>query len=324
MGFKIRHMMLFAAVLAALAVGPGPASGDAETVIAVRTAAEVSGDRICLGDIAEIRGPDAELIQRLDRLFISQSPRPERMRSVSRRLVTFRLKQNDLNDRVRLDMPDRIDIRRPGVRVPKARIETMIRNALRAEFAGQDGVRIQEVTVRGDVVLPPGAMHHEIVLPRERRSGAVPLTVRFLSGGDVRETVSAVARISAFAPVVVARTPLARFQPVSPADIGIENRDLSAVAADALTDVAEAAGKRASRNIASGTVLTADLLELPPMVRRGDIVRILAESGRVRITALGEVRETGRRGERIRVVNLDTQKEIQARVIDPGTVAVMF
>ena len=81
---------------------------------------------------------------------------------------------------------------------------------------------------------------------------------------------------------------------------------------------------RARRTIYGNTVLREDLVEMPPLVKRGDLVTILAEVGTLRITALGEVKATGRRGERISVVNLDSRKRLFARVIDARTVKVDF
>jgi flagella basal body P-ring formation protein FlgA len=44
----------------------------------------------------------------------------------------------------------------------------------------------------------------------------------------------------------------------------------------------------------------------------------------LRITALGEVRGTGKVGEQVRVVNLDSKKNITAQVVDHRTVRVVF
>jgi flagella basal body P-ring formation protein FlgA len=70
--------------------------------------------------------------------------------------------------------------------------------------------------------------------------------------------------------------------------------------------------------------LRADLIELPPLVKRGDLVMIVAESNGFKITTLGEVKKTGRLGERIPVANMDSKKILQARVIDANTVQVDF
>jgi len=71
-------------------------------------------------------------------------------------------------------------------------------------------------------------------------------------------------------------------------------------------------------------VFRTDIVELPPMVKRNDRVSIVAESESLRITAVGEVKESGSRGERVKVVNLNSNKEIFARVLDSKTVRVEF
>jgi flagella basal body P-ring formation protein FlgA len=76
--------------------------------------------------------------------------------------------------------------------------------------------------------------------------------------------------------------------------------------------------------IAAQTVVTGPMIETPPLVRRGDSVTIVAEAGAMRVTAAGEARQKGGRGDRIAVVNLDSRRTIYAQVIDGRTVAVNF
>ena len=91
-----------------------------------------------------------------------------------------------------------------------------------------------------------------------------------------------------------------------------------------MTNYEEVLGKRTKRAIKANEVLRTNHIELPPMVRRGDVVSIIAESDGLMITTLGEVRKKGCRGERIRVVNLDSKKGIYGRVLDSNTVKVDF
>ncbi|MCD6272106.1 MAG: flagellar basal body P-ring formation protein FlgA, partial [Deltaproteobacteria bacterium] len=83
-------------------------------------------------------------------------------------------------------------------------------------------------------------------------------------------------------------------------------------------------GRRTRRSIDPATVLRTDLVELPPIVKRGDIVTIVAEAGGMRITALGKIKKKGHKGERLKVINLNSKKEIYARVVDSSTVRVTF
>lgn len=328
--FRFSHRIIAGLTVFLITCSPalsGPV-GEAETGIAVtaRSHATVPGERIFLEDIADFHGTDSELILRLKKVFIARGPRPGRTLSISKRMVRFRLKKSGLPvHRIRLQMPDRIRIQRPGVRIPRERIEEIAREELRKKFDGRVWIRIGEVTARQDGMVPQEPYRHQVVFPKGRRlAGAVPLRVLFTSEGGYEDEIHVTARITALTPVLVAAKPLARFQPIGREDIRIEKRALSKTPSDALTDPAQVAGKRARRTISLGAVLTPASVELPPLVQRGDIVRILVKSNRIRITALGEVREKGRQGERIRVVMLDTQKEIRARVVDSETVTMKF
>jgi flagella basal body P-ring formation protein FlgA len=66
------------------------------------------------------------------------------------------------------------------------------------------------------------------------------------------------------------------------------------------------------------------MLEKSPIVDRGDMVTILAESGDLRVTVPGRVLERGYLGELIRVQNSMSKKKIYARVINNSTVMVDF
>jgi len=70
--------------------------------------------------------------------------------------------------------------------------------------------------------------------------------------------------------------------------------------------------------------MTKDLIEQPPLVKRGVGVRIVAESGCLKVSALGGVMGRGYEGSRVCVMNLDSKKKIFARVVNANTVRVNF
>ena len=105
---------------------------------------------------------------------------------------------------------------------------------------------------------------------------------------------------------------------------GIPTNHLTEVVAPRNGDPDAVIGKRTRRAIGALTPLRADSIELPPLVKRGDLVVIMAESENLKITTLGQVKKKGRLGERIPVVNLDSKKVLHAVVIDANTVKVDF
>jgi flagella basal body P-ring formation protein FlgA len=91
-----------------------------------------------------------------------------------------------------------------------------------------------------------------------------------------------------------------------------------------ITDPEVVLGKRTRRAIGAKTVLRTNLIESPPLVKRGDVVVIIAESSGFIITTLGQVKKKGRLGESIPVMNYDSKKILYARVLDSSTVKVDF
>lgn len=75
--------------------------------------------------------------------------------------------------------------------------------------------------------------------------------------------------------------------------------------------------------LASGGILTHALLESPPMVARGSIVRLVYRSPGLRIAAKAKVLEDGRLGDAIRVKPLDARRVCQAVVQNAHEVEVI-
>ena len=110
--------------------------------------------------------------------------------------------------------------------------------------------------------------------------------------------------LKAYAPVVVARRALRAGEPVRPADIALEERDIAGSAGallDADPGLAEARW-RATRFVQPGAALRRADLEPAPEVLRGQQVRVSVVSGSFTIETTGVAREEGRLGAVIGVV----------------------
>jgi flagella basal body P-ring formation protein FlgA len=80
----------------------------------------------------------------------------------------------------------------------------------------------------------------------------------------------------------------------------------------------------AKHNVKKDTSLKEWMFEKMPIVDKGDIVTIIAESGDIRVTALGKVLMKGYADELVKVQNLMSKKEIYAKVVNGSMVAVDF
>ena len=66
------------------------------------------------------------------------------------------------------------------------------------------------------------------------------------------------------------------------------------------------------------------MLAVPPVIRKGDKVKIIAENGPLRIVTAGIAKGSGGIGEQIKVENISSQKTIVGRIKDDSTVEILF
>jgi flagella basal body P-ring formation protein FlgA len=111
---------------------------------------------------------------------------------------------------------------------------------------------------------------------------------------------------------------------IGDADVALLKRDLAVVGNKICRSKSEAVGKRLKTSLRGNVSLRSDQLEKVPLVKSGQVVTILIENDIIRVTATGRVKGAGAAGDPVIVQNLESQKDIQARVIDSSTVRVEF
>lgn len=82
-------------------------------------------------------------------------------------------------------------------------------------------------------------------------------------------------------------------------------------------------GMAVKRTIADGTVIRERDIAAPIQVRRNSRVKMIYKVGRLEITGTGRAMAQGREGDIIPVMNTDSRKTVEGRVIGFGTVEMM-
>ena len=297
------------------------------TRITVSPSTMLDGDSVYLGKIAAITGDDPLLADQLSRIYIGRAPLPGNTLEFEAADLNRRLKQNGYDpDDLEIQIPPKVVVKRSSVTVSREKMRNMVSDYLTNNLlAGMPDANIQEINVAEPVELPAGRIAYTVHPARNAESmGKIPFTINFDVNGKFCKRVWAAATVEVISDVVVAKKPLGRFKPISEDDIEVQKMDLSDLPSDVIRNPEEVLGKRTSRAISAQTVLRPNLVELPPVVKRGDVVVIVAESEGLKVTALGEVKKKGRIGERIPVVNSDSRKILYARVVDANTVKIEF
>lgn len=115
--------------------------------------------------------------------------------------------------------------------------------------------------------------------------------------------------------------PVARGAILSPADF--EARAVTPMLARGALRARDAAGLAATRNLMAGSTVRVIDLAPPALVRRGDAVSVELRTGALLITAPGRALADGAKGAGVRVVNLATNRTLDAIVDGPGKVRVI-
>lgn len=183
-----------------------------------------------------------------------------------------------------------------GARAQVGRLDSRLRLA-----ACRDGL---------EPFLPPGA----------RRGASTTVGVR--CRGPVAWKVFLTARVRIEAQLVTAVRALPRGTVLRAEDLRVEQRDTALAPSGAIGDPALAIGKRLRQPLLAGRPVTRSMLDILPVIRRGQRVTLLARTGTLTVRMEGQALSDGRPGERIRVRNNSSQRIIEGVVVDSGLVMV--
>jgi flagella basal body P-ring formation protein FlgA len=185
---------------------------------------------------------------------------------------------------------------------------------------------ISKFTVTGNKMLPAGEVSLKI-FPKEREeqlSGHVRLTAIVSIDNVPGIEVTLSGWIDVFDSVVCASHRLNKGKVITIDDIYLAKKNISRLHPNILTDMDQVIGLMLKHDVKENDTLKEGMLQKATIVKRGDMVTILAELGGIRVTAPGKILEKGCIGEYIRVQNAISRKNINARVINDSTVMVDF
>ncbi|MBI5063028.1 MAG: flagellar basal body P-ring formation protein FlgA, partial [Desulfatitalea sp.] len=241
--------------------------------------------------------------------------------------VETRLKQNGIDlARCRIVDAGPVKVIRNHAGITDAQIRAAVEVYIQANAPWQaDQMKIRPIAYDQAHKLPPGKVSLEVMAPKHTDwLGAIPFQVRLLVDGEAVKRTSVSAYIEVWQAVVLTAKPLGRNQPITREDLQLETMNMARVPANAILSMDQLIGRRANRAIAVNSILRVDQVDLPPIVRKGDVVQVLAESAQLKITTQAVAQENGGVGQKIQVMNVASKKNVHARIVDAQTVKVDF
>jgi flagella basal body P-ring formation protein FlgA len=303
------------------------AVASARPVIVVRAETIARSDKLTLGDIAAISNADQSSAEVLKKINLGYSPEVGMVRQIFREKIAIALAAAGfLDGSVELKSQPFVTVRRESQTVDLNLVREVVENTtlagLRARGAKAEFVKLE---LPAKVEVRTGAVELRASTGNVKNVFApFSVSVEVWVDGRTARRFNVTAQIEATASVVVASIDLAERSRVRSTDYKLQtvrlDRDLNTYIFDPL----QLRGATLCRALSKGQPITTDSILPDIVVKPGDVVRIIGESGRLSISLTGEARAAGHVGDRIQVKNLQSGTILQAVIVDEGIVSVRF
>jgi flagella basal body P-ring formation protein FlgA len=323
----MRKQLMTGILMLSFMVAGGALTSSEGTEVRIRPTAEVKGNAVRLSEVARILGAPRTDRNRLERLLLASAPPNGQTFRLSRKFVVSRIQMAGFGD-VEVTGATQVLVHRPKRVLKRERIESAVRRYLASRLESRQGdVEVNTIAIPKQKILLPGGKKIRLVVkatPQTRFLGRTPLILSIMQGSSEIRRVWVAADISVFTRVPVAVVPIRSQERLSAAQFEMRRHNLAALPDNVVTSPEALEGAHAIRPLSPGETIRKSDVRFPYLVKQGNLVRLYARRGKLVITALGKALDAGRKGELVRVINIDSNKPVQGRVIEKSSVEVLF
>lgn len=278
-----------------------------------------------LGDIADF-DENTEMVRALASKPVGQSPQPGENFSLNSLNIKqyFASSQSLPQDTLWTGSPT-VTVHRRGLNIGSDKIQSIISEFLEKNKRILPDAEIKFIpnSLPLPFILPTGELSYEVIPSNPSILQSSRFSIIFRINNKVVKNMSVRGEVEALARVVISATSLKRDQIIEPEMVSLEVMDIAKIADPGL-DQEDFIGKKLKRSLRAGSPILSSMVESPPIVRRGERVKIVITLGQMLLTATGLAHSDGKQNQMIRVQNLSSHKTVYCRVTAPGLVEVML
>lgn len=284
---------------------------------------------ILLGDIAYISCSDSSCMEKLNKISLGNTPWPGNVRKIKKEIINARLLDEGIllpdvvygDKEFSLVSVETITIK--GNEIFKKAKEHLLSTMSRPE----DEIVIEADRMPRDILVPAhkGALSFEVSqIGANKDRGSVQFIVRVFINDKQYQKIPVYFMIRVFDHCVVANRLIQRNEIFSQEDISIRRVETTRLTEIPFDTVKEIVGKRALYTIRENTPITEKLIDDPPVIKKGDFIKLFIHTGKLRVVTKGVAMEEGYLGKVIRVKSFDSNKELHGTVEDLSAVRIIY
>ena len=285
--------------------------------------------QIIMGDIAYVSCNNPSLLERINNILIGNTPWPGNVRKIERDILNARLMDEgiDLNEVTYGSTTSSLisveSMTITGEELLKKAKEYLLSKLSRPESE----IIIESDRPPKDKLLPAneGNVHVEVSqIDANKDRGNVQLIVRIFINDKQYLKVPVFFNIRVYEDIVTSNRKIDRNDILSMDNLMIRRMETTKLSGLTFDIVENLVGKRALRPILPNTPITAEIVDNPPAIKKGDFIKVFVQTGNLHVIAKGIAKEDGYFGKIIRVKNIDSNKELYGKVEDSTSVKIVF
>ncbi len=209
---------------------------------------------------------------------------------------------------------DSVTLKRDGMLIGVEEINTAVKDAL-IRSGAPEKFTLTYTSAPTPIALPKNTAPDLSTTDIQWNPATSIFSMRLAPATLPQNTMLVSGKIEVLIDVPVLRTTLTKGQIIDADDIEIAETKSSLVQGKIILDPAQIVGLTARRTLMPGKTMKEGDVEIPRLIARGDKIALVYKNGPLELSAQGRALDDGRQGDRVRVVNTDSNKNLQGTVL---------
>jgi flagella basal body P-ring formation protein FlgA len=292
--------------------------------INIQKNSRIHAEQITLGEVAEINASGL-LKEALKKIDLGRAPRPGQIKALEKKKIIARIQsQPFLPENIRIYSPSRIYVKRASQTISETDVKRFVIKALDEQYASSD-YELTSFEVQGLDVYPQGRLTFSSESTQMvDTKGRLSLNLTIWVDGEKADRVRVKGTVAKYTPVLFSVRKIYKGEFIRPEDVALEKKNIFELDKDYISDVKRLGKRIAKTTIKRGACLTRHHLTEPTIIKKGDIVTLVAKNENLTIVTSAICLEDGFENRLIMVENLHSGKKVQGVVKNKSRVEVAY
>ncbi|NPA52965.1 MAG: flagellar basal body P-ring formation protein FlgA [Aquificae bacterium] len=275
--------------------------------------ATVQTEKIYLKDIATIKTKNTEFKQFLERIPIDKAPPPQKTKVITPQKVITTLKYYHLDTTTIKITGNKTIVASAQREIPQQQIKKEITTFLKNSYPK---IKINSIHLPPTKIYTPKNYQTQIQIRKKTKNYIyIDYTITY---SNKKTKIPISVKYSQTKKIIIAKHQIPKGHKITEEDL--KTVEMSNVRDEFIENIEQAVGKIAKRKIPKDSPIKEYDLKPDFIIKKKDRVKIIYDSGTIRVELTGIALENGEKGKTIKIKNLSSGKKIKCKIIDQKTV----